>query len=48
MIVDRLYEDFFSSTEKKESMANLEQLVREEKVTVSQAVEELFSSNSKE
>jgi len=48
MIVDRLYEDFFSSTDKKETMANLEQMVRQEKVTVSQAVEELFSSNSKE
>ncbi|MFF2754399.1 methylmalonyl Co-A mutase-associated GTPase MeaB [Psychrobacillus sp. NPDC058041] len=46
MIVDRLYEDFFSSVEKKDSMTQLERLVREEKVTVSQAVEELFSSNS--
>ncbi|QFG01173.1 methylmalonyl Co-A mutase-associated GTPase MeaB [Psychrobacillus glaciei] len=48
MIVDRLYRDFFSSVEKKETMAQLESLVRDEKVTVSQAVEELFSSNSKQ
>ncbi|TQR19660.1 methylmalonyl Co-A mutase-associated GTPase MeaB [Psychrobacillus vulpis] len=48
MIVNKLYDDFFSSMEKKQSMKQLEQLVREEKVTVSQAVEELFSSNSKE
>lgn len=48
MIVDKLYEDFFSSVEKKETMFYLEQLVRKEKVTVTQAIEELFSSNSKE
>lgn len=46
MITDRLYDDFFSSKEKKKSMMQLEQLVREEKMTVSQAVDELFSSNS--
>lgn len=46
MIVDRLYDSFFSSIEKRDSMAHLELLVREEKITVSQAVEELFSSNS--
>lgn len=48
MIVDRLYDDFFSSTDKKQSMAKLEILVRDGQVTVSQAVEELFSSNSKQ
>lgn len=48
MIVDRLYDDFFSSIEKKQSMIQLEQLVRGEKMTVSQAVDELFFSNSKE
>lgn len=48
MIVDRLYDDFFSSVEKKQMVSELEQLVRKEKITVSQAVEELFSSNSKE
>lgn len=48
MIVDRLYEDFFSSAEKKQTMSHLELLVRTEKVTVAQAVEELFSSNSKQ
>ena len=45
MIVDRLYDDFFSSNVKKQSMATLEQLVRDEKITVSQAVTDLFSSN---
>ncbi|MDF2066406.1 methylmalonyl Co-A mutase-associated GTPase MeaB [Bacillus sp. Cr_A10] len=48
MIVDRLYDDFFSSTDKKQNMAKLEGLVRDGQVTVSQAVEELFSSNSKQ
>ncbi len=46
MIVDKLYEDFFSSNQKKEKMSALEDMVREDKMTVSQAVEELFSSNS--
>ncbi len=46
MIVDRLYEDFFSATERKETMLGLEDKVREGSITVSQAVEELFSSNS--
>ncbi|MEK5147223.1 MULTISPECIES: methylmalonyl Co-A mutase-associated GTPase MeaB [unclassified Psychrobacillus] len=45
MIVDRLYDDFFSSTIKKQAMATLEHLVRDEKITVSQAVDDLFSSN---
>ena len=45
MIVDRLYDDFFSSTVKKQAMATLEHLVRDEKITVSQAVDDLFSSN---
>jgi len=45
MIVDRLYDDFFSSSAKKQSMATLEHLVRDEKITVSQAVIDLFSSN---
>ncbi|MDI2587914.1 methylmalonyl Co-A mutase-associated GTPase MeaB [Psychrobacillus sp. NEAU-3TGS] len=48
MIIDRLYDDFFSSNEKKQSMKELEQLVRGEQITVSQAVDELFSSNSKQ
>ena len=46
MIVNRLYDDFFSSIQRKQRMKLLEQQVREEKMTVSQAIEELFSSNS--
>lgn len=46
MIVDRLYDDFFASKERKQTMKLLELQVREEKMTVSQAIEELFSSNS--
>ena len=46
MIVDRLYDDFFASLERKQTMKKLEQQVRDEKMTVSQAIEELFSSNS--
>ena len=48
MIIDRLYEDFFSSKDKKQKMVSLEHLIREEKMTVTQAVEELFFSNSNE
>ena len=46
MIVDRLYDDFFASIERKQTMKQLEQQVREEKITVSDAIQELFSSNS--